>query len=173
MSRDLEKRLRSEATSVRRAPSDALGRRVREAMVAGSDAMIAVSDASIAASDGSIRDPFDEGALAVPWRERLKAASVAALVLAAAGFWVVALFGVLGGDSDRGGRTDLAKGTPPSAVTVPDSPGLLAALGRVVPLENPLSAELDRIGQDATRAARFLVGRLPAALAANAEDARR
>jgi hypothetical protein len=118
------------------------------------------------ASEGT-RAPFDDGEPSRSWRGRLKATSVALIVLAAAGFWGVALFSVFVDGSNAGGRNGLAGATGPSAVERPDAPSLFVQLGRVIPVENPLSAELDHIGQDATSAARFLVGRLPSTLAAN------
>lgn len=160
MNRDLEERLRSDAESARRPPSRALVERIRTAMVAG-------------ASEAA-RAPFDEREPSRSWLGRLKSASAGLAVLAAAAFWVVALFAVFGDGPKVGGSHDLAGGTGPSTVDRPDAPSLLVQLGRVIPLENPLAAELDRIGQDATRAAHFLVGRLPAPLASNApEDGRR
>ena len=160
MNRDLEERLRTDAGSVRRPPSRALGERIRTAMVGEA------SEATRATVDDE--EPMHS------LRGRLKAASVAVTVLVAAAFWVVALFVVFGDAPGVGGRNDLAGGARPHALEHPDSPSLLAQLGRVIPVENPLAAELDRIGQDASRAARFLVGRLPAPLASNApEDGRR
>jgi hypothetical protein len=158
MKRHLEERLRSDADSFRRPPSRALGERVRSELVAG--------------AAGTIRPTFDDETPSLPWRDRLKATTVALAVLAAAGFWVVALLGVFGDGATLGGKQDLAGGAGAPAVDRPDSPSLLVELGRAIPVQNPLAAELDRIGQDATRAARFLVGRLPAPLASNAPEDR-
>jgi hypothetical protein len=156
IARDIEGQLRTRAEAFRREPPCSLRDRV----------LVAIDAEAAKAS----RAPFDEPSNSRTWRDRLKTASVAAAVLAAAGFWVVALAGVFGGGATKEKGNDLVVGSASSAFEAPTRPSVLVQLARAAPeslttaVENPLIAELDRIGQDATRAARFLVGRLPSQL---------
>jgi len=159
--RDLDARLRSEADGFRREPSQALQQSVRSAIANGAE------KASLA--------PLDGPESSHPWRDRLNTGSVAAAVLVAAGLWIFALGGVLGGGATSGGTSAVVGDTVPAPGDAA-SPNVLVRLVRSAPdswttaVENPLLSELERIGQDATSAARFLVGRLPASLAANPRE---
>jgi len=169
MKRDLEARLRSESEAFRREPAPSLRESVRGAIAAG--------------AEGARRAPLDGPEPLHPWRDRVKTTSVAAAVLVAAGLWIFALGGIFGGGATGGPANATGSGLAQGAAGA-DSEGstpasALARLARNAPdslttaVESPLLAELGRIADDATSAARFLVGRLPAPLASNALEDRR
>ena len=168
--REFEARLRSEADGFRRAPSPSFQERVRNAIA---DEATTGNSLSF---DGLV--PFEEPAPLHPWRDRMRTTSVAAAVIVAAGLWVFALAGVLGGGATGGAGNGLSQGAPGTGSEASTPASALVRFARTAPdsltsaVENPLLAELGRIAEDATSAARFLVGRLPAPLASRAEDRR-
>lgn len=97
----------------------------------------------------------------------MKSAIAAGAVLAAAGFWLVAIVGAFR-DPPRSAGAPSAAGL---ATRVPGPARTVVDLGRWTPrslsaaVDGSLLDELARIEEDASRAARFLVGRLPAPLA--------
>jgi hypothetical protein len=101
----------------------------------------------------------------------VKSAIAAGAVLAAAGFWVVAIVGAFR-DPPRGAGGASAAGL---ATLDPGPSRALVDLGKWTPqrlsvaVDGSLLDELGRIGEDASRAARFLVGRLPAPLASTSQ----
>jgi hypothetical protein len=148
VSRRVEDLLRSGAAAARREPSPALRSRLSAALAAAPA-------------------PSAETLVATDWKSRFRSTVAAAAVLAAAGFWAVAIFGAL-----RDPPGGLKNGTELASAD-PASPRAFLDLSRWTPLglttavDGSLLEEIARIEEDASRAARFLVGRLPAPLAAS------
>jgi hypothetical protein len=144
----VEEMLRSATQSARREPPTALRAHVMTAI----------------ASDAAA--PIAEFVLRPAWRERRQDVFVAAAVLIAVGLWVAAFVGVLqvgvhapvSSATTAQGEIQTPWGASISAIE--SSPETLSTA-----LDESLFGELDDIAQDATRAARFLVGRLPSSLA--------
>ena len=170
--RQIEDMLRSGAPSARREPSSALRARVTVALE--SHTPNAERTSMRLPERASIAGPVGRAA----WRERSQGAFVAASVLIAVGLWVSAFIGVLQGGVHPSAPAEAAARNSIqatwrksiSAIQDPASPGTFAQLARATPqtlrtaVDDSLFAELENIAQDATRAARFLVSRLPASL---------
>jgi hypothetical protein len=152
----VEEMLRSATHGARRSPPAELRAQVMTAIATDATAPLA------SPMSGRVT-----GALARPsWRERRQDVFVAAAVVMAVGLWVAAFLGVL----QVGARPPVsADATAQNEIQAPWSAGLSAIESSPETLsaavDDSLFGELDDIAQDATRAAQFLVGRLPASLA--------
>lgn len=153
MSRRVEELLRSGVAAARREPSPDLRARLRTAL-----------------GEGRVPTAFAERAREEGWRARFRSAIAAGAVLAAAGFWIVAIVGGLRAPPRSVDPTSVA------GLSSPDrTPRSLVDLSRWTPrslssaVDGSLLDELARIEEDASRAARFLVGRLPAPLVTSAD----
>jgi hypothetical protein len=148
----VEEELRSGVAGARREPSLAFRTKVRAALGSSAPRIVLA--------------PIAEPTGWAAWSGRLRGVSVAASVLVALGFWIYAFAGGFG-NGESGTLADRSRAGAPAATPTSTTSGVLAQLVRATPqrlsiaVDGSLLSELDRMAQDATRAARFLVGRVP------------
>jgi hypothetical protein len=162
--------LRQSAASARRAPPAELRASVAARIESrASRARVGVDNAPLVHERSSA------------WRSRVQDVLAAAAVVIAIGVWGFAFLRPLPSGAPPPSVADNARPAPGDALAIavgePAAAPLLAA-ARATPgtlraaIDDSLFAELGNIAHDATRAARFLVGRVPAPLVTRApEDA--
>jgi hypothetical protein len=162
--------LRNEAQGARREPSPALRARIMAELESGR--------MTGATKDAALARPTGRRA----WRGRVQDLLVAALVLFAIGAWGFAFLREVpsGTRVPTSSNANLATGlfAPGEAGSLAGAvaPQALSQLARATPgslrtaIDGSLLAELGNIASDATRAAHFLVGRLPAPLVTRAAE---
>jgi hypothetical protein len=168
--RRLEEILRSSASRERREPPADLRSKVLAAIRAGGSEI----------DRDSVAGPLRRTATSEPRR----VAFVAAAMMLSIGLGVFAFFQSVGGSAHPPGVSDRTaligtgsagiRGT--SAIGSPASPRAFERLALACPrtlrtaVDDPLLAELEDIAEDATRAVRFLAGRVPTSLVARTTD---
>jgi hypothetical protein len=185
--RHIEEGLRAGAPSARRNPPPALHRNIVTAIGAGGSADASESSEPIGPRGRGFAAASAENGWGGrrSWRGRSRDALAAACVLLAVGVWGYAFLRPAQEPTSRSPRVagpidgsvleEIAPGALSSAVT---SQALAEAAGSAPSavrsaIDGALYSEVNNIAHDATRAADFLLGRIPLALVTSSDDATR